>query len=150
MVYSQDGRQLASCSEDHTVQLWDAAICDGTNQRIHKLYNAMLVFSLKATLRNKPLWAAQSQRFECQKTLWNEASTTGEMQIPQAHAERFLEDEAQSLEDRYCPHTDTAIDTREQLSRSRDLNLMIERCSQFDGLVSCSTLLLFGWLLRLR
>ena len=50
-------------------------------------------------LRSMPLWAVQGHRYETHKHLLDGANTT------LAQAQAFLEDEAQSIEDRYAPVT---------------------------------------------
>lgn len=49
------------------------------------------------------LWKAQGQRFEHQRLLWNEARTDRGIEMKAFHAEKFLEEEAQTLEQRYRP-----------------------------------------------
>ena len=96
------------------------------------------------TKRNMPLWAVQGQRFVRQDDLWSQIRQNGHTILDRAHAEKFLEDEAQSVGDRYRPrqaqnqpqlfHTDTAI------SDSR-LTRIIERCAEFENLqINSSTL----------
>ena len=83
--------------------------------------------------RSMPLWAVQGQRFERQSTLRAEAHTDGEIHISQDYAKRFLEDESQSLEKRYRPQSITdiaAFDVRQ----NKSLELIMERCREFDSL----------------
>lgn len=59
------------------------------------------------------LWKAQGQRFEHQRLLWNEARTDRGIDMKASHAEKFLEEEAQTLEQRYrpkLPSKDTSAD----------------------------------------
>src|SRR5438045_1777971 len=55
--------------------------------------------------RNIPLWAVQGIRFQHQSAIWNEARTSGRIDMSEAHAKRFLENESQSLENRYRPRS---------------------------------------------
>jgi hypothetical protein len=84
--------------------------------------------------RSMPLWAAQGKRFEHQSTLWAEPRTNGEILMSKGQAERFLEDESQTLEDRYRPRSSTDVTSFLQASQNKNLNLMIERCREFDSL----------------
>ncbi|KAK1638040.1 hypothetical protein BDP81DRAFT_515603 [Colletotrichum phormii] len=49
------------------------------------------------------LWANQGRRYQNQKLLWEEVMTDDSPIISKVHAERFLEEEAQTLETRYKP-----------------------------------------------
>jgi hypothetical protein len=84
--------------------------------------------------RSMPLWAAQGQRFENQNSLWNEARASGEMHMSKDQAELFLEDDAQSLEDRYRPRSAADDTSVEQISLAPNLNLIMERCREFGDL----------------
>lgn len=85
--------------------------------------------------RSMPLWAAQGERFVHQSTLWNEARTSGETQMSEDQANRFLEHEAQSLEHRYRPCPDTNVNmSLEAVSENKNLNLIAERCREFGSL----------------
>jgi len=53
--------------------------------------------------RSMPLWAAQGQRFEHQSAIWAEARTEGDILMPKGQADKFLENETQSLEDSVEP-----------------------------------------------
>lgn len=54
--------------------------------------------------KSMPLWATQGKRFDRQQTYWNECTTASGIEMTNAQANRFLEDEAQTLEYRYRPH----------------------------------------------
>jgi hypothetical protein len=84
--------------------------------------------------RSMPLWAAQGRRFEHQIRLWDEAYADGETYMSKDQAERFLEDEAQSLEDRYRPRSGTEDNSVKQTSLTANLNLIMTRCLDFGGL----------------
>ncbi|PGH08675.1 hypothetical protein AJ79_05957 [Helicocarpus griseus UAMH5409] len=84
--------------------------------------------------RNIPLWAVQGQRYERQRALWAETQTNGEIQMSCDQAERFLEDESQTLEARYRPISQTGVAPPSQVSENKNLNLIMERCREFDNL----------------
>ncbi|RYC63348.1 hypothetical protein CHU98_g2852 [Xylaria longipes] len=78
------------------------------------------------TRRNILLWAAQGRRYETHKGLWARCRKAGDVLTEQL-AEKFLEDEAMSLEDRYCP-----------LQNQGDADVyndaITRRCQQFNNL----------------
>lgn len=84
------------------------------------------------TRRSIPLWAVQGRRFEHQWQLWADAGT--EEVMSRCHAERFLEDEAQTLEDRYRPSI--AADTLTSMQADHNMNLrrIEDRCREFHAL----------------
>lgn len=89
--------------------------------------------------RSMPLWAAQGVRFVHQRTIWNQARTNGEMQMSKDQAEGFLEDDAQTLDDRYRPCFDTEIVASVgPSSENAHISMIVERCREFDGLKSNS------------
>lgn len=59
--------------------------------------------------RSVPLWATQGRRHRWQSAIWEEAQTEdGVIRMTEAHARRFLEEEAMSIRDRYQPRTAAA------------------------------------------
>jgi hypothetical protein len=84
--------------------------------------------------RSLPLWATQGQRFEIQSAIWAEARNTGHVHMSKDLADKFLEDEAQSLEDRYRPRSGTDVTLFMQAGQNKNLNLIIERCQEFNNL----------------
>lgn len=84
--------------------------------------------------RSLPLWATQGQRFERQSAIWNEARNTGHAHMSKDIADKFLEDEAQSLEQRYRPRSGTDVTSFMQAGQNKNLNLIIERCQEFNNL----------------
>src|SRR5215468_8252972 len=48
--------------------------------------------------RSMPLWAMQGARFERQKVIWAGATSSSGISMSLQQAEKFLEDEAQTLE----------------------------------------------------
>ncbi|KAF8860560.1 hypothetical protein BDZ45DRAFT_800719 [Acephala macrosclerotiorum] len=84
--------------------------------------------------RSLPLWATQGQRFERQSAIWAEACNTGYVHMSKDLADKFLEDEAQSLEDRYRPRSGIDVTSFMQAGQNKNLNLIIERCQEFKNL----------------
>jgi hypothetical protein len=84
--------------------------------------------------RSMPLWAVQGQHFEDQRKLWNETRTDNGFIMSKAQAERFLEDEARSLEARYRPSPNTDVTSIMRLGETKEKNAIIERCWEFDDL----------------
>ncbi|KKZ67076.1 hypothetical protein EMCG_07247 [[Emmonsia] crescens] len=84
--------------------------------------------------RNMPLWAAQGQRYEHQRTIWTEAHISGEIHMSNRQAERFLEDESQTLEARYRPIPSTNVASIRRVSESKNYDLIMERCREFGSL----------------
>ncbi|OJJ43588.1 hypothetical protein ASPZODRAFT_28243 [Penicilliopsis zonata CBS 506.65] len=70
--------------------------------------------------RSIPLWAAQGRRFQRQEALW-------EADVDSVHAQLFLEDESQSLSERYQPKQQEVIDTA-------PADAITARCREFDNL----------------
>lgn len=53
--------------------------------------------------KSMPLWAAQGQRFERQRIFWEQTRTVEGIHMTAPQAKLFLEEEAQTLEQRYRP-----------------------------------------------
>lgn len=95
------------------------------------------------TRRNMALWAIQGARFERQKDIWGQITDTEPRQLSLEQANKLLEKEAQSLEDRYSPHS-TGRTTFHLFSSSTSCAMsdIQERCKEFNCLdVQQSTLL---------
>lgn len=81
--------------------------------------------------RSMPLWAVQGERFERNKNLLCGVATTS------AQAEAFLEDEAQSLEARYKPHTkdeDSLGMLKAWDLTNPNIRQIITRCQEFEAM----------------
>ncbi|KAK0247652.1 hypothetical protein LTS09_017198 [Friedmanniomyces endolithicus] len=89
--------------------------------------------------RSMPLWAAQGVRFDRQDRLWKQAQNQGRTILSQEQAAAFLEDEAQSLEDRYRPST--GLTTSLFAWAERDVKGIEQRCREFESLSFNSTTL---------
>jgi hypothetical protein len=81
-----------------------------------------------------PLWAIQGRRFEYQQGLWANARIEGELLMSKTDAERFLEDEAQSVEHRYRPIVVSDIPASIQADHNVNLRLIEDRCREFHTL----------------
>ena len=86
------------------------------------------------TRRAMPLWTVQGERFVRQEQTWQSIKKNDETLLSKTHAEKLLDEEAQSIEHRYRPrktqyHPD-------QLANSSNLHLkqISDRCREFDGL----------------
>jgi hypothetical protein len=79
--------------------------------------------------RSMPLWAVQGERFERNKNLLHGAKPT------LTQAEAFLEDEAQTLEARYKPHTqEEAIGMLKNWDvNNRNIQEIVTRCREFEA-----------------
>ncbi|KAI1437155.1 hypothetical protein GGR50DRAFT_115572 [Xylaria sp. CBS 124048] len=85
--------------------------------------------------RSMPLWAAQGERFLRQEELWKSAQVGEVTCMTNAHAKRFLEDEAQSIEARYKPRLDRGSSIIDALhSGSQRSDEIVERCNEFEDL----------------
>jgi hypothetical protein len=94
------------------------------------------------TLRSMPLWAVQGERFVSQAKTWKSMRNgNGETLLSKAQAELLLEEEAQSIEDRYRPLQVEGRSSRFANTADPDLKRIHDRCLEFDGLdTNASTL----------
>lgn len=97
----------------------------------------ILEWSMYETLddlrRNLPLWAVQGERFVRQEKIWSAANKQeGKLQLTKDDAEKLLETEAQSLEDRYRPRL--SLDGQNIFATSGDpvVQQIAARCEAFD------------------
>jgi hypothetical protein len=81
-----------------------------------------------------PLWAMQGKRFVNHEECWANARSKGVTTMTQTHSEKFLEDEAQSIEDRYRPRNDTNDISYIIPSITGRLNDIAKRCNEFEKL----------------
>jgi hypothetical protein len=90
----------------------------------------------KEARKSMPLWATQGQRFIKQSKIWSEAFVNEATVLTKEIAEKFLEDEAQSLQDRYQPRLgqiDTVLTQLDADDDSRS-HAIADRCREFDEL----------------
>jgi len=94
--------------------------------------------------RTTPLWAVQGKRHVHQQALWDAVTTSGKTTLTKSQAEKFLEEEAQSIEQRYRPTFDQESTILQTMSASGNTELVriAERCREFDKLQFTSTTLL--------
>ncbi|KJZ70535.1 hypothetical protein HIM_10079 [Hirsutella minnesotensis 3608] len=89
--------------------------------------------------RELPLWAMQGARFECQKEVWSKITTIDGICMTKSQAEKFLEKEAQSLEDRYRPgqvaNSGSLVGDAGLSSANPRLVEIEKRCQTFNGVV---------------
>jgi hypothetical protein len=80
--------------------------------------------------RSMPIWAAQGRRFEEHKDLLQGTKTTKEQ------AEKFLEAEGQSIEDRYRPlePSTTGLAENGWDLENENIQAIIQRCNDFDAM----------------
>lgn len=84
--------------------------------------------------RSIPLWAAQGRRFEDQSRLWDAARSQGELGLSKEQAETFLEQEAQTLDDRYRPHlASEAPQLAVWDEENENINQILHRCHKFEN-----------------
>lgn len=86
------------------------------------------------TRRSMPLWATQGERFYRQSQLWAETGSREVVDLSRKQAEKFLEDEAQSLDQKYRPASAYKTATSRPPEQDENLKLIAERCSQFTDL----------------
>ncbi len=84
--------------------------------------------------RSMPLWAVQGRRFEYQSALWADAPTDTKEHMSKLQAEKFLEKESQTIEDRYRPRSRNDVASFMHTSNTGNLDLIEERCHEFDNL----------------
>ncbi|SMR57643.1 unnamed protein product [Zymoseptoria tritici ST99CH_3D1] len=86
--------------------------------------------------RSMPLWAVQGQRFIKQSKIWNEAVKDGATVLSKDEAEKFLEEEAQTVQDRYEPRLDRTNTVLTELDADEDprSHAIAHRCRKFDQL----------------
>ncbi|KAL4812455.1 hypothetical protein BDW67DRAFT_193625 [Aspergillus spinulosporus] len=91
--------------------------------------------------RSIPLWAIQGERFERQNNLWNRSRRDGETKMTQTLAEGFLEQESQSIEQRYRPRSDHDAPPFIQSNNddNDNIRLILERCREFKDINFRST-----------
>ena len=93
------------------------------------------------TRRNIPLWAVQGTRFERQRELWQACREGESLHMTSMQAEKFLEPECQTLEQRYRPDHQERSAFYTASDHNHNLNLIWERCQMFEGLDAASSIL---------
>lgn len=109
----------------------------GDDDRSIKLLD-VLVWAIYETFmdlhRSIPMWAVQGQRFEKQCAIWGSATTSNGIQLLLEAAEKFLEAEMQSLDDRYRPrNTEEQPVQLSNPSGNPRLEALWKRCMEFGN-----------------
>lgn len=92
--------------------------------------------------RSMPIWAVQGQRFTHQQILWQQIMKDGRTILNRGHAERFLELESQTLEQRYRPESSSQSSPLLNLEvEDTSSKLIVDRCQQFGHLQFSSSVL---------
>lgn len=86
------------------------------------------------TRRSMPLWSVQGERFVRNEKVWESMKKDGATILSQTGAEDLLEQECQSLDDRYRPRKAESHPTRLANADDPDLRRIADRCHEFDGL----------------
>ncbi|KAM0714645.1 hypothetical protein Q7P37_009943 [Cladosporium fusiforme] len=118
-----------------------------TKDRLVQAFSDVLLWSIGEThremQRSMPLWAVQGQRFIHQQSLWQQVMNDGKTTLNRSHAERFLELESQTLEQRYRPEA-----SRSEPSpllkievESASSQVILDRCHEFGHLQFSSSVL---------
>lgn len=84
--------------------------------------------------KSMPLWAAQGERFIRQKKLWGDLCAEGHGAVSSEQARNFLEDEAQSLEQRYRPNWKKASSNLPLEVQDGVHSEILARCNEFDNI----------------
>jgi hypothetical protein len=93
--------------------------------------------------RSMPLWAVQGQRFIHQQGLWQQVMNHGRTTLDKSHAERFLELESQTLEQRYRPEASRSqpCPPLKREVEGASSQSILDRCHQFGNLQFSSSVL---------
>jgi hypothetical protein len=101
----------------------------------------VVVWSIEETKievrRSMPLWAVQGERWVRQEQFWQQAHRNGTTVLSKALAEKFQEDEAQTIDDRYRPHPRSLQNQplfATVSATNSSIQLISERCKEFDDL----------------
>jgi hypothetical protein len=84
--------------------------------------------------RSVPLWAVQGTRFERQQEVWQDSRQSERGEITSIQAQRFLEPECQTLEQRYRPGHQERPLFYSSSDTNQNLNLIGELCREFEVL----------------
>lgn len=132
------GQSVAFCvPEEIRAKILDVT---GNTETTEIEVSDVLMWSINETYadlrKSMPLWAAQGMRFERQRLIWDNATSKAGINLSQEDAEKFLEQEALSLDDRYRPRDDMI--EADELFKGSEHNPRFEeirsRCERFDNL----------------
>lgn len=88
------------------------------------------ILDLKRTI---PLWATQGRCFVRQQSLWDEARSDDGLAVGKRLAEKFLENEAKTIEDRYRPDSSSSRRRSFPSMGNPLLDQISQRCESFDS-----------------
>ncbi|KAF2170452.1 hypothetical protein M409DRAFT_51492 [Zasmidium cellare ATCC 36951] len=133
------GQTVVFCiPEEIQAKVWDAN--PSSSAREVKIEIAdVLIWAIGEThdelRRSMPLWAVQGERFVRQVELWQEVQDeTGGTTMTAQHASSFLEDEAQTLQDRYLPQRAHARLSQLKSKDDSRCQEILKSCRVVDGL----------------
>jgi hypothetical protein len=119
----------------------------GNNNCLEIDVSDVLVWSIHETYsdlrRSMPLWAAQGTRFLRQGKVWEEITNNAGISMTKEHAERFLENDAPSLEARYRPRRNENVTDflGEFDANDPKITEILEQFKTFEGLETASATL---------
>ncbi|KAF7560418.1 hypothetical protein G7046_g3736 [Stylonectria norvegica] len=82
--------------------------------------------------RTMPMWATQGRNFLRQSALWEDAQTSNGIAMRRELAERFLEDEARTIDSRYRPRSSADDTNPAEVPDCQMLGQISQRCQQFE------------------
>ncbi|KAJ5358297.1 hypothetical protein N7541_005455 [Penicillium brevicompactum] len=105
----------------------------------------VLIWSISETWvnmrRSVPLWAVQGTRFERQQELWRSPHHRDAAEMTSIQAQRFLDPECQTIEQRYRPGHQERMPSHSPHDTNLNLNLIWERYQKFECLDTGSSTL---------
>lgn len=128
------GQSVMFCISEEMRSRINSAI---SRDHVHEIeVEDVLVWSIVEThrdlSRNMPIWAMQGLRFDKQRETWDITKTATEIVMSEDQAQRFLEDEAQTLEARYRPSRSDDKHTQEPSPEATAIASAIhDRCKLF-------------------
>ncbi|KAI1660392.1 hypothetical protein F4813DRAFT_292940 [Daldinia decipiens] len=84
--------------------------------------------------RSMALWANQGRRNENHRNIWAEARSGGKVNLTRGLADKYLEEEAKTLDYRYRPRPDSDAITPSQVAGTDTTDLISLRCNEFKNL----------------
>lgn len=133
------GQSVVFCVPDEINQKISSAFHLGNNiLQVDHILEWSIMDTFKDLHRGIWLWANQGRRYQNQELLWEEAMMDDATLLSKTHAEKFLEEEAQTLETRYKPICQSASGGEHESHRG-NVDAITERLLQFGGLNPEST-----------
>jgi len=99
----------------------------------------VLIWSISETLmdlrKTLPLWATQGIRHDWQETIWQATKRKNTYEMTSKDAKHFLEDETQTLNDRYRPHSaPQPLLATSAAPPNTSIRAILDRCKKFNVL----------------